>query len=314
VWQLSMADLESALRRLVKHVEPTAKEKEAARVSHKYLRDLMREGEMGRRIVGEFLSGSYRRNTAIRPLGDVDIIFLIDPKAWPTEFFSFSDKPSPSTVLQSFASALRYRYKQSSAFSQRRSIRLELNHLHIDCVPAIEIPGSDLIWVGDRKEDKWIRSSPKRHEAAVSEVNAANDGLVIPVVKLLKWWNAHLATTAKVRSFVIETMAVTLFQHIRCPSLDEGLQLFFDFVSHFDGDSVHEWRSFFGIKMNVWHTMVVEDSARTGTNVAAGVAYDRMKKFIRQACLARDRLLEAKAARSADVAESRLLAALKFAE
>ena len=160
-----MRNIEWLLREMTRNLEPTATQKKAASASHQYLRGLMDTGGIGDRILGSYLSGSYARDTAVNPLGDVDIIFLIDESKWATGLLAM--RPKSSVVLRSFADAVRYRYDRSSAFTQRRSIRLELSHIHIDCVPAIEIPGSDYVWVGDRKEDAWIKSSPKLHQAAL---------------------------------------------------------------------------------------------------------------------------------------------------
>lgn len=116
---------------------------ERAKRSQIYLRKRLDSGGIGARIVDDYLSGSYRRKTAIAPLKDVDIIFLIDPRGWPGALLGLSDRPKSSDVLGSFATALRYRYPKTSAFTQRRSIRLELQHLMVDCVPAILISSSD---------------------------------------------------------------------------------------------------------------------------------------------------------------------------
>jgi hypothetical protein len=238
---------------------------------------------------------------------------VIDPGAWPGALFGLADKPNPSTVLQSFASALRYRYRKTSAFTQRRSIRLELDHLHVDCVPAIAIEGSDFIWVGDRKNDAWIKSSPKRHEAALTNANQRSDGLVIPIVKLLKCWNRGLPSKAHVRSFVVETLAVTLFTHTRALSLVDGLLMFFDFVAHFASEqSEYEWESKFGISMDWWECMVVPDTAGTGRNVADGVELDQMRAFQQRATSSRACLVKALNTRSEGTLQQHLWNALNL--
>lgn len=293
-----MASIEAALRHLARQSEPTAVQKEAASRSYNYLVRLLSQRAFGERIVKPYLSGSYRRNTAVRPIQDIDVIFVIDPDQWPRAMFGFADKPNPSVVLKSFARVLRDEYSMSSTFTQRRSLRLELGHVHIDCVPAIEISGSDIIWVGNRRDESWIKSSPKRHHAALSMANAANEKFLVPLVKLLKQWNAVLPDLAHMRSFVIETLAVTLFSQVRMGSLEEGLYLFLDFISSFDGKAKRSWRSKYGVVMNYWNDMVVPDSAGIGLNVAAGVEFDRMKAFIRCAVKSRDTLDKAFNARS----------------
>jgi hypothetical protein len=303
------------LRRFAQSVEPTVSQIERAKRSQNFLRQQLDSGGIGARIVDDYLSGSYRRKTAIGPLKDVDIIFLIDPRGWTGAFLGLADRPKPSDVLRSFATALRYRYPNTSAFTQRRSIRLELQHLMVDCVPAIPISGSDFIWVGDRTEDSWTKSSPKRHHDAVTEANGRNDGLVVPLVKVAKYWNRELPATARLRSFAVETMVVTLFQYERMSCLSEGLLMFFDFVAHVGqgNGAAFEWKSDYGIKMDWWNGLVVPDSADTGANVAAGVDQARMRAFAKHAVTCRDRLLKVEAARSIQALEQHLLTALRVA-
>lgn len=310
--ETKLASVESQLWGLVGEIEPTATQKNGAVRSHNHLRSVLNSGNMANRILGSYLSGSYSRDTAIRPLDDVDIIFLIDPSKWSPGFLSLLDRPKPEAVLQTFANAIRYRYPVSSAYGQRRSVRLELNHLDIDCVPAIEEgPGSDFIWVPDREADDWIKSSPKRHAANATAANQQNGGRLKPLVKVLKYWNGNLPSTAKVRSFMIETMAVTMFRNIEFQSLEHGLLMFFDFLASFDGQAhAFQWSNHYGISMG-WLGVNVPDLAGTGTNVAARVDSTRKKKLLEHATRSRDRMLEAKRALSADTALNRVSRALR---
>ncbi|MBX9964168.1 MAG: hypothetical protein K2Y35_14000 [Burkholderiales bacterium] len=309
-----MASIEPTLRELARAIEPTAAQKDAASRSYNHLRTLIDRRVFGERIVDCYLSGSYRRNTAISPIRDIDVIFVIDPRCWPAAMLGFADKPNPSTVLKSFARVLRDEYKTSSTFSQARSLRLELAHVHIDCVPAVEIPGSDIVWIGSRRDDSWTKSSPKRHHAALTAANAANDKLLVPLVKLLKRWNSGLPGTAHVRSFVVETLAVTLFSQVRMCSLEDGTMLFFDFVASFDGQADHEWPSKYGVAMDFWTGTVVPDSAGTGLNVAAGVDSGRRSSFIQRAVQSRDRLKKAIGAQSNKTAVEHVLEAFRWGQ
>ena len=292
-------------------VEPTATQKKAASASHKYLRELMDTGVIDNRILRSFLSGSYVRGTAVNPLGDVDIIFLIDESKWETGFFA--TRPKPSVVLRSFADAVRYRYEKSSAFTQRRSIRLELSHIDIDCVPAIEIPGSDYIWVGDRKDDAWIKSSPQLHHTALTKANQLCDGWAVPAIKLLKAWNRSLPATAQVRSFVIETIAVTALTAAPQKTLQDCVLGFFDFVVQFRSDFLQIGNARLGITISGVFGMTVPDLARTGGNVASGISGDHATSFMDRANRSRELLQGGLHARTEDSAAKHVFSALGWA-
>lgn len=307
-----MASCEPQLWALVSEIEPTLTQKEGAKRSHNYLRDVLCTGQMKNRIVGHYLSGSYSRDTAIRPLDDVDIIFLIDPSKWAMGLFNLAMRPTPEKVLESFAGAIRYRYPVSSVYGQRRSVRLELNHLDIDVVPAIpDSRDADFIWIPDRNADDWIKSSPKRHAANATTVNKKQGNRFKPLVKILKYWNGNLPSTANLKSFAIETIAVRLFTNVGFQTLEQGLVEFFDFVAGFQGKAVaFNWRSTYDMTMN-WFDCTVPDAAGTGTNVVAGVDGDRRNKFIEHAVRSRDRMLEAQKAVSVDTALDRVAKALR---
>lgn len=307
-----MTSCEPQLWGLVSEIEPTQAQKEGAKRSHNYLRDVLCTGQMASRITGHYLSGSYSRDTAIRPLDDVDIIFVIDPTKWNTGLLSMFMRPTPERVLESFASAIRYRYPVSSVFGQRRSVRLELSHLDIDVVPAIiDNENTDFIWIPDRDSGDWIKSSPKRHGANATNVNKQQGNRFKPLVKLLKYWNGNLPSTANLKSFAIETMAVRLFQKVGFQSLEQGLLEFFDFVAGFQGKSVaFNWQSKYDMSFG-WLACLVPDAAGTGTNVVAGVDEARRTKFLEHATRSRDRMLEAQRAVSIDTAIDRVAKALR---
>jgi Second Messenger Oligonucleotide or Dinucleotide Synthetase domain len=304
-----MANCEPQLWGLVSQIEPTQYQKEGAVRSHNYLRDILCTGQMGTRIVDHYLSGSYSRDTAIRPLDDVDIIFVIDPAKWDGGFFGY---PPPEKVLNTFASAIRYRYPVSSVHGQRRSVGLKLSHLDIDVVPAINADKTgDYIYIPDRNSGEWIKSSPKRHSANATTANKLNNGKFKPLVKLLKFWNGNLPSTASLKSFSIETLATRIFLNVRFTSLEEGLLLFFDFISKYsDSPTTYRWQNNYDISLN-WISTQIPDAAGTGSNLAAGVDSDRRSKFIQNSVRSRDKMLMARSAMTVETACRRVREALK---
>lgn len=306
-----MASCESAIRAFLSGIEPTQAQKSGAQRSHNYLRGKLCTGQFTERIKTSYLSGSYARDTAIAPLDDVDIVFVVNPEAWKLEWLS--SRPSPETVLASFAKAVRYRYPESSVRLQRRSICLQLYHLDIDVVPAIEADTSgQMIWVPDRVADTWIKSSPKRHAEFATEINRIRNGNFKPLVKLLKLWNSNLPNTANLKSFTVETMALRLFAQVDIPSLEDGLMRYFDFVAHLHGQAkVYRWPATYGMSFTRW-SADVQDMAGTGSNLIANVDASRRDKFVKYAIQSRERMIEAGKAVRVDTACRKVAQALRW--
>lgn len=300
-----MASCETQLWDLVREIEPSQSQKDGAQRSHNYLRDVLDTGKMASRILDSYLSGSYSRDTAINPIDDVDIIFVIDPSIWKSSLLSAllgSSLPPPQAVLDSFANAIRYRYPVSSVYGQRRSVRLELNHLDIDVVPAVETENKMVIRIPDSESDSWIHTAPKKHAAFATAVNKLRNGKFKPLVKLLKFWNSNLPSTARVKSFAIETMAVRIFMKTPFETLEEGLLKFYSLVVKISENSMYPvsilpWVENFGISLS-WLECSVPDLAGTGSNTTAGVDEERRKRFIENTTRSRDKMVEAQKANS----------------
>lgn len=310
-----MADCEHYLRVILTRIEPSSTQKAGASRSHNFLRELLATGNMSRVIFDSYLSGSYARDTAIAPLDDVDIIFLVNPEHWLSSWDRFLElKPSPASVLDTFANAIRRRYDQSSVHTQRRSVCLRMNHLDIDVVPAMRY-GSDVnaILIADAKADEWIVSAPKKHEALASKLNLMRDGNFKPLVKLLKFWNSQLPSTANLKSFAIETMAAKLFTAVSFRSLEQGLLYYWDFVSYLGGNrTVHRWENSYGMCFDWFPDRVVPDTAGTGSNLIANASGERLSKFVDNAERSRTKLLEARNSIYTETTERRLAEALRL--
>lgn len=284
-----MANCEPDLRKAVCAVEPSSSQKSGAGRSHNFLRDRLKQGNFKDRIINSYLSGSYARDTAIAPLDDVDIIFLIDASQWNSPLFS--SKPRPKELLQSFARAVKHRYPDSSVRLQRRSVCLQLSHISLDIVPAIEVKnGGTLIEIPDRNSDIWIRTNPRIHTEYSSRINQSNGKLLKPVVKLLKFWNSQLPSTARMKSFSIETLDTRLFENERISSIQEGLLLFFDFVSHLGHNQTHfQWASRYNISLLSSATLM---DASGISNLLVNTDKDKIDRFIVQSVRSRNHLLK----------------------
>lgn len=177
------------------------------------------------------LSGSYGRNTAIRPLHDIDLFLIFTVAA------SGSGKAfSPEEFLQHVKQALEKEFPGKQPRLQNRSVNIEFTGTGIgfDVVPALEdLRQPGVYWIPDRLKGDWIRSNPRRHIEVCDAANARAKQRLKPLIKGIKRWNQLQGKP--VPSFLLEVMAYTgiaSFQpDTRLSVYAQGMAHLFQFMS-----------------------------------------------------------------------------------
>ena len=167
------------------------------------LRDWLKGHDFATKSPHTQLSGSYSRHTAIEMIPDVDVLLFI-----PDDHL----ERTPNAVLLEVNSVLQdYPSAVINTEGQRRSIRLEFptDDLCLDIVPAAAKNGLDQsLRVPDRPRQEWIRSDPLGYAARLTEVNQANGGKLVPLVKLVKAWRDEQMDRRRPKSYVLEVMLI----------------------------------------------------------------------------------------------------------
>ena len=188
---------------ILQDVEPSSTTKKDAKNGHENLRKYLREDDVFQEYhVSDFLSGSYKRNTAIRPRKlngelarpDVDIIVVTNHKT----------EDDPKEVIDLLYNSLKDKY--STIRKQDRSVGIETSKVDMDVVPIIAPDGMEgTLYIPDRKLEEWLETNPPRHSSWTTDVNNKSNGNFKPLVKLMKWWRRENPTISrKPKGFVIE--------------------------------------------------------------------------------------------------------------
>ncbi|WP_322003804.1 SMODS domain-containing nucleotidyltransferase [Paraburkholderia tropica] len=187
-------------------IEPSPTTKSVCTSAHNNLRAKLEAHATYRHIhVSTYLSGSYARNTALRPRQangtmrrpDVDIIVVTN--------YSTSDRPS--NVISTLRRAVKsLGYTEIEA--NRRSICVSLGSVEMDLVPVIPNPWQTDGWlIADKSEEQWLVTNPRGHNQWASAVNKKANGNFIPLVKLVKWWRReNLPHLRRPKGFILETL------------------------------------------------------------------------------------------------------------
>ena len=191
---------QSRFTEFLSDIEPSPTTKSNASSAHTSLRDFLKNDEDFKKYHEEtFLSGSYKRDTAIRPRTkngqtnrpDVDIIVVT----------THTLNDSPKEVVDLLYKTLKKEY--TDIRRQARSVGIESSKADMDVVPII--PDGTMYLIPDRKQEEWIKTNPPGHTTWTTKTNATAGGRFKPLVKLMKWWRRENPTVAKKpKGFVIE--------------------------------------------------------------------------------------------------------------
>lgn len=204
------ASIPQAFQSFLASLEPTPKQRKEANLQHVRLRT---ELQQRMKVVDNFLSGSYARKTAIRPLGDIDVMLVLEPRPGldPTI-------PVP-TILGEMKRVLDDAFPGKSARVQNRSVNVEFAGTGIgyDVVPAfVSRPG--VYSVPDRQTGRWVKTNPKIHAELAAKANERAGQKLNPLVKAVKHANVHHRKLA--RSFHLEVLAWKILTRDPGPYLD----------------------------------------------------------------------------------------------
>lgn len=202
-----MASLREYFQEFLSAIEPSDAAVERAATAHKRVRDFLEADDNDRLpVVDSFLYGSYKRQTAVGEIKDVDVVVLLD-------LDTTSEDNLPWKVLRRLKTALARHYGKADMLEyQRRSIRVDEPlpddpeaALTLDIIPAVRLPkDSEILLVPDRKQGEWIKSNPEGHLRRTTELNANSGQRFVPIVKALKWWWKHVHCAAEAEPHAIQ--------------------------------------------------------------------------------------------------------------
>jgi hypothetical protein len=251
---------------LLQDIEPSTTTVVYAVAAHTAMRDFLCDHEVfGSCHVKTFLSGSYRRNTAIRPRvfngvqarPDVDIIVVTnhtlddDPKGVVDQLFE---------VIQDGYDDVR---------EQTRSVGVTTTYVDMDVVPIIEPYGEGRgLYIADRELLRWLPTNPPEHITWTTRLNAAAGGRFKPLVKLMKWWRRQNPTTGRhPKGFIIECIAAECMDY---SETHYGVL----FATTLEGVV-----SRYALHMALGIVPSVADPGVTGNSVTSNVSYEDFRSF-----------------------------------
>ncbi len=245
-------------------IEPSRTTKSDAQKAHEDVRKFLKEHETFKEVrIRDFLSGSYKRNTAIRPKTEAGEIERPDVDIAVVTSHGLGDKPAE--VLDLVYKALSDGYKDIRR--QPRSVGLSTSSADMDVVPLIQ-PNGGTMYIPDRKLEEWLETNPEGHTDWTTEQNKEADGRFKPLVKLMKWWRRENPTVSKrPKGFVIECFTAECMSYIET----QYAELFVGTLE----EIVDRYRSYIDTQL----VPSVSDPSVSGNSVTTGLTFAAFEGF-----------------------------------
>lgn len=186
--------------------------------------------------------GSFARSTKVRPLDDIDMLPLLNARGsteviyWleqytylvqvtdsssPLSLFADSEGYVNSTrILNKFKSGLQDIPNYQKAEIKRNGVAVVLNLRSypwvFDIVPALPVgdsSGTTTHYLIPNGSGKWMRTDPRRDQTAITEANQRQSNNLIPLIRLVKYWNIYSYAAPRIGSYYLETMLINGLHH-----------------------------------------------------------------------------------------------------
>lgn len=149
--------------------------------------------------------GSYARGSIIRVERDVDILAPLNyPK------YKETYDGDPQAFLYMVRDALNAKFGSTTVSSKKVAVKLDFTAIAIDVVPCFRRQGGGYLMPNGSGD--WMSTNPPFHTTLMKAANDQHEAKLIPLVKLMKFWN--IANGHHLSSLHIELMTERMWRGV----------------------------------------------------------------------------------------------------
>ena len=207
----------ASFQQLRSNLEITALQQSTVSTRQQNVRDAIKQGLT---VKESFLTGSYKRHTMISPLkeADVDVFVVLD--------VSYYNANAPAALLDRVRNVLLKTYPTTPKISKNgQAVTITFTDFVVDVVPAFYRKGGGYL-IPHSISGRWISTDPKAHETVISESNAAHNGDLVPIIKMIKGWNRQVG--GQLKSFYLELLVNNVLTNVTISNDWSGCRYIFD--------------------------------------------------------------------------------------
>jgi tRNA nucleotidyltransferase (CCA-adding enzyme) len=161
--------------------------------------------------------GSVSRHTYLEGLSDTDALVIIEPDE--------VGRKSPERLKDRFAQRLRELYGEQNVKVGDLAVTVTARGKEVQLLPAMRDGDGFRIAAPDGRS--WARINPRAFAEKLTQANKAQDGKLIPTIKITKAVIAALPKQQQLTGYHVESLAIEAFKNY------EGPRTYKAMVAHF---------------------------------------------------------------------------------
>lgn len=193
---------------MLSRLEPTTPQKKAIQRTRETIDNVLKNHPkifFGKPQQLSFITGSYKRNTIIRPIDDIDLYVVV-------HYQQHVMGEKPIKVLRLLAWALRNRYPQTKIQVDSPCIVIKFIGYKFEVVPAVYYIDDPDRYMIPKDTSEWTDCFPGVPDRWITNSNHMNNKKFVPLIKILKQWNRN--KNVKLKSFHLELLTGRVFDKV----------------------------------------------------------------------------------------------------
>ena len=168
--------------------------------------------------IGTTLTGACARNTMIQPLSErmIDLFVLLEPDS--------GQLNTPGGLMRKLEAVLQESYPEAIIATDGRSVEISFSEFIFHVAPSFFRENKGYI-IADAKNQQWIKTDPNMHYYALDDENHRQKGLLLPVVRIIKYWNE--CNDSLFDNYYLELLLKETLSKIKISSYVQAVKYFF---------------------------------------------------------------------------------------
>jgi hypothetical protein len=153
---------------------------------------------------------------------DVDVVIILSP--------AYYEKYTATALLDRVRTVLLKSYQTPKISRSGQAVTITFSDFKVDVVVGYNRTGGGYL-IANSNTNNYLSTDPKKHVEQWSASNSAQDGMLVPLMKMIKGWNRENGDL--LRSFHLEAMVRAVYEGGKVGNYPGAVTMFFDLAKNY---------------------------------------------------------------------------------